>query len=315
MPKYFFTATESAHAQMSGVFDFVWPTAAAMWNLRWQVSGYLHVVPGATVEQLQARFTEGSDIAGANFRRACFEHTWDQQKESFAGVLLVNSIASFEGWLDQVLEELGKNTKTLKKALQFPNSTAIKEKGAAWAIEEITHVESVELKSAFYQPLCRGRHYSLAKLDAMLLCYRFFKELRNCSMHGGGTADQHLMDAYRDFAAVSTTALLGVSEVPEHSAPAIKTQTRLSLRGVVGFTNILLKIIATMDAELSRSKHSEKHFVRKWKTANPHMRMLSSDKWKRARQIKGLAKNAGFPEPSDANSLGDWLSTLGLTNF
>ena len=79
MPKYFFTATASAHAQITGLFNFVWPTAAAMWNLRWQVNGYLQVVPDATVEQLRARFTEGADINGANFRRACVEHTWDQQ--------------------------------------------------------------------------------------------------------------------------------------------------------------------------------------------------------------------------------------------
>lgn len=315
MPKYFFTATESAHRQITGLFDFVWPTAAAMWNLRWQVNGYLHVVPDATVEQLRARFTEGADITGANFRRSCVEHTWDEQKESFARVLLVNSIASFEGWVDEVLDELGRNTKALNTALQFPDSTAIAGKGAPWAIGEITNAESGELRAAFYPPLCRGRYYSLVKLDAMLLCYRFFKELRNCSMHGGGIANQRLIDAYNYFSAVATTASLGVSEVPAHSAPAINTHTRLSLRGVVGFTGILFKIIATLDAELSRSKLAERHFVEKWKAANPHKQMLSSVQKKRARQIEKLADNAGFPEPSDANKLGNWLNHLGLSQF
>jgi hypothetical protein len=315
MPKYFFSATQGAHSQITGLFDFVWATAAAMWNLRWQVNGYIQVVPEASVEQLRARFTEGADINGANFRRACVCKTWSQQKESFASILLVNSIAVFEGWIDEVLEALGKNIKTINTALQFPDSTAKDGKGVAWAIGEITNVECCELKAAFYQTLCKGRYYSRARLDAMLLCYRFFKELRNCSMHRSGIANQRLVESYQNFFAVATTVRLGVSEVPKHSVPVINTHTSLSLRGVVGFTGILLKIIATLDAELCRSKLSEASFVSKWRAANPNNQMLSSVQKKRARQVVKLTCNAGFPEPSDALKFGSWLNQVGLTQF
>jgi hypothetical protein len=314
MPKYFFTATQRAYAQITTLFDFVWPTAAAMWNLRWQVNGYLQVIPQATVQQLQARFTEGADINGANLRRSCIEHTWEQQKESFARVLLVNSIAFYEAWIDEVLDGLGKNTKALSTALQFPDST-FRGKGVAWAIDEITKDESHELKAAFYVPLCNGRYYSAPRLDSLMLCYRFFKELRNCSTHRGGIANQRLIDAYSHFSAVATTAGLGVSEVPEHYAPGINSHTRLSLRGVVGFTGILFKIIATLDAELCRSKRSEQLFIKRWTVANPHQSVLSSLQKKRVRQVKKLACNAGLPDPSGAHKFGNWLNHLGLTKF
>jgi hypothetical protein len=44
MAHYFFPSTESATDQITELFGFVWPTAAALWNLRWQVKGFLQEV-------------------------------------------------------------------------------------------------------------------------------------------------------------------------------------------------------------------------------------------------------------------------------
>jgi hypothetical protein len=315
MPVYFFTATESAHKQITKLYDFVWPTAAAMWNLRWQVAGYLQAVPNANVEQLRARFTEGADIHGANLQRACIDHGWDEQKDAFARILLVNTIAIYEGWLDEVLDTLGKNTKSLQTWLQFPESVLGTGKGVRPAIAEITAVESSVLKGSFFNELSNGHHYALSKLDAMMLCYRFFKELRNSDMHGGGIAEQRLVDAYTQFSAVATTADLGVLEVPIHFPAAIGTKAKLSLRGVVGFSHIVLKIIATLDAELSRSGSAEKSFVKKWKLTNPHRVSLSSGTAKRENKVKRLVKKAGFPKPAKPDAFGDWLKQEALVTF
>jgi hypothetical protein len=315
MPVYFFTATGNAHAQITKLFDFVWPTAAAMWNLRWQVAGYLQIVPGATVAQLRARFTEGTDIHGANLQRACMDHTWDDQKEAFARILLVNTIAIYEGWIEEVLEALGKNTQTFRTQLQFPNPVGGAGSGVGAAIGALTAVESPSIKEYLYAPLSAGRYYALPKINEMLLCYRFFKELRNCDMHGGGIADQRLIDAYNRFLPVATPAALGVAEVPAFIPPIADERVRISLRGVVGFSNIVLRIIATLDAELSRSKLSEKPFLAKWKLAHPLQRMLSAKPKKRNSQIKRMANRAGFPKPSKTNKFGDWLSQGGLTQF
>lgn len=254
MPQYFFAATDSAHAQLTKLYDFVWPTATAMWNLRWQVAGYVQVMPNATVAQLRARFTEGTQIYGANLHRACIEHSWDEQKEAFARIVLTNTIAIFEGWIEEVLTALGRNTVQLRKSLQYPDPVAgAPGTGVSWAIAELTGVESMPLKDSFHASLQKSRYYALPKLDAMMRCYRFFKELRNTDMHGGGLADQRVLDAYARFSPMATAAALGVSELPEHTAPILGTAVRLSLRGVVGFSHIVLKVMATLDAELSRS--------------------------------------------------------------
>ncbi len=80
MAYYFFPPTRVAVAQISELFDFVWPTAAALWNLRWQVSGFLQEVPKSSPVQLNDRFVFGSKIHGTNLKKACVETTWQAQK-------------------------------------------------------------------------------------------------------------------------------------------------------------------------------------------------------------------------------------------
>jgi hypothetical protein len=149
----------------------------------------------------------------------------------------------------------------------------------------------------------------------MLLCYRFFKEQRNAVAHRGSRADKKLIDAYGHFSRVATAAKLGVKEVPDHRVPVLDEQVSLSLRGVVGFTGLLHKIIASVDSELSRSHKAEVAFVAKWKAANPHRKTLSAVVSDRDRQIIRLTENAGFPRPDSVGKLGDWLGRLGLTYF
>src|SRR5437016_5497131 len=49
----FYPSTESFRSQHSDLFDFVHGSAAALWNMRWQVQGYLSVVPRASEEELK----------------------------------------------------------------------------------------------------------------------------------------------------------------------------------------------------------------------------------------------------------------------
>ena len=77
---------------MAEVFIFIWPTATALWNLRWQVRGFLDTVDNASQDQLSRRFVEGVDLPESDLRRTCVEQIWEQQKEQFA-----DTIASVPG--------------------------------------------------------------------------------------------------------------------------------------------------------------------------------------------------------------------------
>ncbi|QHI68769.1 hypothetical protein [Tichowtungia aerotolerans] len=306
MATYFFSASDSAHKQITGLFDFVWPTATAMWNLRWQVAGYLDAIPNATNTQLKGRFSEGANIHGANLRRACIEHSWEEQKESFSRLILTNIIAIYEGWVDAVLSELNASSKERSLGLQFPRRGAGK-KDVTTVLRELTQQESIVLKTNFYSSLCGKLSYSDSKLEEMLLCYRFFKEIRNCEMHSTGVCTQRLIDAYTRFSAVASATTLGVKEVPKHSSPILGAPVEIDLHGVVGLSGIVLKMIATLDAELSRSQKAEIAFCKKWRTTHPHRKMLSAKEQRRKFQIVWMVKNAHFPKPSNTDSLGEFL--------
>jgi len=307
MPHYFYLETKNAHESITGLYDFVWPTAAAMWNLRWQVNGYLHILPDATKDQLDARFTEGAHLHGVNIRRACVEHTWEDQTEAFARVVLINTFAIYEGWIEVLLNALGANTVANQKALQFPGAN-----GAVPLIARLTSSESPALKACVYPCLCNGRYYAIDALEAMLKCYRFFKELRNSIMHGGGIADQKLMNSYAAFSPVATSHALGVREVPTHSAPSLGSRLTLPLRGAVGFSYIVFKIMATVDAELSCSLASEPSFVAKWKALYPNPEILTGEQRKRDHRINWMMHNAGFPRPQQHGVFATWLAAQGL---
>ena len=98
-----------------------------------------------------------------NLRRACIEHTWDDQKEAFARLLLTNTVAIYEGWVDEVLNALGRNSQQLRKALQLPDPAAGLGSGVSAAIAATTGVESPILKATFQTWLKKGRYYALPK--------------------------------------------------------------------------------------------------------------------------------------------------------
>ncbi len=58
----FFNSSKNAYKEITDLFNFVWPTTAAMWNLRGQVGEYLTLKPDATDREIYSRFVEGSGV-------------------------------------------------------------------------------------------------------------------------------------------------------------------------------------------------------------------------------------------------------------
>jgi hypothetical protein len=315
MPSFFFASTVQTRSQFTEIFDFIWPTATAMWNLRARVAEYLSANPDATDPELKATFLQGSDINGSNLRRACVQHSWEQQQSAFARTLLVNVIAIFEAWIEETLESIGKNTGTTAKELQYPTNPLTGAGGAMQAISQLAGVESTLLKSNFYDALRRNREVDASRVDALLVCYRYFKELRNCELHYGGVAGQRLIAAQNRLLAIRQPDQLGMTEIPQYYPAAIGSRIQLSLRGIVGLSHVVLKLISTFDAELSRVKNAEHAFLARWKSKHSLMITLPSNPTARQDRVARLAKSAGFPEPAKPGDLAPWLRSKRLVAF
>jgi|GEM_PF-655728 len=319
----FFKASKLALKQITEIYDFVWPTAVAIWNLKWQVSGYMSVRENATEAELIGRFAAGSNIHGANIRRASIDHSWEQQQEYFARFLLVNLIAVYEAWVEDVLEATGNNTKDVHNQIQFPTGGMLANpksstnrdpiKGVRNAIAIITRQNSQMLIDAFYPTLIQHKKNSKANLDSLLYCYRYFKECRNSLVHGGGVAKSSAELAYHDFLPHAINTKLSVSEVPEHYPIMKGANVKLSLRGVVGLSDIIQRMIVTLDAEISRAGSAEEELKRRWIEKHGTKRMLKQkDLEARKAQVGRMIKSAGFPQPLVITEMEKFISRNNL---
>ena len=294
--RYFFAASESAHDQFTSIFDFVSPTLAAAWNLRWQVRGFLETNPTASTETLEKRFVLGSGVHGVNIRRACVDFTWEQQQEQMAAFVLVNALAIYDDYANQIGLLAKASKEKIAKQLRFPTSANGK-KGWGWAISEFASSPSNGLRGAF-QIGCRSKPtYSRCLIENLLRCYRYFAEIRNCNMHGGGICNKAAEDAYKEFSAVASIADLGLNEVPHHDLLTRGARCRLKLRGVIGLCDVILRMIATTDAELCECENAERPFILRAKSNAQPGRMLPADQTRKDARISLLLLRCNLPKP------------------
>jgi hypothetical protein len=308
MAFYFFPPTKTAVTQITELFDFVWPTAAALWNLRSQVNGFVQAVPNVTPKQLNDRFVFGSGVHGTNLKKACIETTWDEQKHLMSGIILTNAFATYEYWADEILSCVGMSAGQGKR-LQFDDKPGGKP-GLPGTIQALCAVESKTLKVAYYPFFIGSPKYSLPVMQNLIACYRFFKELRNAQIHNGGRATKEAAKAYCLFAPVSGKTFLGMKGDLIHDPIAEGDQITLHIRGVVGFCDILFRMIVTVDAELCRSQHAE-HVLEKAFKSVPR-RTLSSNSHRRHMQLLKYSNTAGLPKPTSTEVIRQFLLSKGL---
>ncbi len=103
MVNFAFEETGFAADAIADLFDFVWPTAIGLWNLRWQVKGYIDSVPNATTDDAHKRFVLGSGIHGSDLKSMIKHRSWEAQQEKLAEVILTNAFAIYESWTHQIL--------------------------------------------------------------------------------------------------------------------------------------------------------------------------------------------------------------------
>lgn len=308
--RYVFRASRDAHSQITDLFDFVHPTAIAMWNLRWQVQGYLTSVPTATAADLDGRFARGSNLGSGSLRRATVETSWDTQLEKFATVILINAIAAFEDFtanISSLIHGGSSSQRVLADSLQFPASQA-KPQRPHW--KTLVGPQSQVLSGAVVWDKSVANRYHIGALDDLLLCYRFFKELRNAISHNGKRANDRTLASYLEFSSAVISGKIGLAPVPDHfPITAVGDTIRLSYRGVVGFSDIILRLIASYDNELSSFEIVERELLMRIK---PDLMTWSTDPKKITQRMRKLVQSDDFPVVTMTPSLRGFLKLNNL---
>lgn len=316
--KLFLEPSKAIASRLTEAFDFVWPTAAAIWNLRWQVQGITGAFPDMSEADLQGRFTNGSGIRGANLRRSCIDITWQEQQEQFAKFLLFEFCALYETWCEMVVDQLALNA-SLKKELQFPTSLdalGVPIKGVGLVMRLLASHPSPVFATSIQPSLASNRKYSPTHLEELLKCYRYFKELRNCLIHGSPGPSAMLKNAEATYACLNASSL-GLTQCPEHIPSVDGIAPKLSLRGVSGFGEVVLKLVCTIDITVAGTAYAERDFKRRWKdkhgsSAKP---VAARGDSRRRSRIQILTKKLGLPNPFVDQALVDWLKAESLIFF
>ena len=291
--RMFFQQSKLLEAQITDLFDDVWPTVTAWKTLRWQVKGYYNSFnedSDYSAQRLSSKFVEPSDKTNhPNLYRKCIVETWADQEYRIAINLLVNLFACYEGWLEEILKAFGASCeKSFQNRDLFQSALNALQVGGTPAII-----------NAFYG-VYKGvnKRYNLSHLYNYFTAYRYFKELRNCFIHAGGVTSSRVVKAWPDYNALSKDDL-DLKEVPESFPPKIGDPLKISLRGVVGFSQIILNIVSTLDVEFIRSKNAGGVFVDTIKKM-PHDNfpiMTSASQTKRDKQVSSVCAKAFYNLP------------------
>lgn len=304
MQDVFFAATQKALNNITETYDTVWPTAVGLWNLRCMVNGVKREFPAVNERELASKFSLGSGIHGVNYKKAFLDSSWEMQQEKFAWILLNSTIPIFEGWLEELKQTIFPDLRI--KDMQFPGSVQAE-------VNRLKQNSSAMLTNSFYQLYSQKRDRCYTNIDALMKCYRVFKETRNCYMHNGSKADEKLINAYLDYIPVATKTDLCVSETPEFFQPILGSDIQISLRGVVGFSYILIKIMVSLDTELLCVNDAEKEVLARYKGKHTDkdghfvMRTLKTDQNGAHSQVKHYIQQCGFSLPQTADDLMDFL--------
>lgn len=301
----FFKESRGFAARNRQLFDFIHTSSVALWNLRWQVQGFLGVRPDASREELSSRFSSGTDIRANNLKGTCVQTSWEEQLAQFAQIVSANLIAMYEGWAEELMSRLG--TPQLIKQIQFP-SRGYRGRSGNGISEAIASIRSagtsVEMKRAFFPVYSRHQKYSLSHLDGLLCMYRYHKEIRNSLMHRSSIADTKAEDAWRT-AATLTRADIGGRSTPCVTPITADRPVRTDIGEAIQLSDILLRIVFTIDAELCFTKAAETIFVEDWRSMNDwrNFRQLPSDPANRHLRLCAITRKAGYATPEDSEAI------------
>lgn len=302
---HFFKESRAFAARNGQLFDFIHTSSVALWNLRWQVQGFVGVRPDAGAEEISGRFSSGANIRANNLKGTCIETSWEDQLDQFAQIISANLIAMYEGWAEELMPKFG--DPRLVSQVQWPSrgNYGRLSDGVREALKQArSGGVSAEMEKAFF-PICSAsRKYSLVHLDPLLAMYRYHKEVRNSLMHRGGVANDVAEDAWRN-ASTLTRADIGLRSSPYLTKLTDGMMIKTNIGEAIQLSDVLLRIVSTIDAELCFTDFAEQAFLGDWRAIERlrEFRELPADPVRKSRKLISICRKAGYVKPADTDAI------------
>ncbi|EOC0491157.1 hypothetical protein ACI00W_003996, partial [Cronobacter sakazakii] len=230
--------------------------------------------------------------------KACIETSWEKQQNEFSKILLIEFCSLYEIWCEGIITELKASIDS--KSLQFPTLQKSTQ-GIMSILSSMTQHHSIMMEKAFYSFYLTNKKNSKNHINNLMKCYRYFKELRNSLVHSGNISKKSFKDAEANYSSLTATSL-GVQELPEYKQNSDEDRINLSLRGVIGFGEIVLRMISTIDAELVKTTMAEKYLAEEWKKfyGDKPLTLSITEKKRNEQLVKSLKKLGLSTVPSSS---------------
>ena len=111
--------------------------------------------------------------------------------------------------------------------------------------------------------------------------------------------------AYDDYIKVKSS--LGIKEELEIDIPVVNSPVKAYLRGVIGFSDIILKLLYHLDAELIKTNLGENYFKETINAKYKKKKGFSTDSEKCEKQISHFCTRVGFMQPENPLKLKKYL--------
>lgn len=297
MANVFFKLTKSFLNSITEQFHFVHPLRASMLYTKNAVAKIAAKHPNADDNLFKSYIDPNDCIHGVGYRKAFINTPWAEQEEQLAWLLLNNLFAIHEGWAQSIFLERFKGKGYSEKFVSFLESTELPLKLSSYYVTPSKR--STLLTNAFYNVYKTASQLDFSKLDHYMLMYRYFKEARNCFMHNNCIASSRLVNAYNDYCLIATQANLDVTEVPVVIPPILNSKAHLSIRGVIGFSDFVQRILIISDIALLQTIAAEDEFlIRLCEQRSEWQPTLSTNITRARDQMGQICLKAGFLRPA-----------------
>ena len=292
-----YLATQFAHQEITRAFDLVWALDVGLWNLRTTADQYFRDHPEANNREAQDAIVKGLSVHGLNLKRISSELSWAYEEQYIAQLLLINAIAIFDTWVDDFVDSVLLTCSNNQKK----RIVADVKQGDFSTLDNAISQEAHSALAGYFH--CKTKKQDMY-IENLRLVYKYFKSCRNCCAHGNRKFNDV---AERNYNAIKsmTKADCGLNEFPKIVAAVNGAPLELILRGVVGFYDVMIRIIDHYDAVAADLISIENELIKRWSSKpyvpsvfGPQTRMNSERyRKKRNNSIRYHLKDVGMCPP------------------
>lgn len=258
MASTMFESTYAAYQEITKTFDIIWALDAGLWNLRTGAQKFYLEHPNATESQAKNELINGLQIHGINLRRIANELTWEYEEQYISELLLTYGIGIFDSWVDNFVDTVLTNVSNKKR----DTIKADLKKGEFQSFDNALAAQPAStLIGCFHITANRQDAY----IDNLRLIYKYFKSCRNCCAHGNHAFTKVAEDNYNLIKNLKKEDC-GIKEVPKIVETIKGMPVKLILRGVVGFFDVLIRIIKHYDIVASDKIAVDEELKKRWAT-------------------------------------------------